>query len=98
MKKPIYISLFDIEGSGPLAIDWSNGPFGDAVEALNVDGVGFFSRRGELLAVEFDDVNVKKDHQFLDFPNYRVEATVKNGKVTVKVEEKKHPRAQRKAA
>lgn len=81
----------DIGGSGPLAIDWYPGPHGDAVEAINEAGVGFFAPNGELLAVEFDEMCVEKDHQFLEFRDYRVEATIRKGKVTVKLHAKRHP-------
>jgi hypothetical protein len=53
-----------IEGSAPLSISWSTGPKGDAVEANNESGVGFFSEKGDLLAVIFDDVEEKKIIKF----------------------------------
>ena len=74
-----------IGDSGPLSISWFHGPKGDAVEAKNELGVGFFSTDGELLSVEFDDVSEKKDHQALEFDRYRVEVSVVNGKVSYTV-------------
>ena len=85
MKKD-KVSFRVIGESGPLSISWYAGPKGDAVEAKNQIGVGFFSPNGELLGVEFDDVSEKKDHQALVFDHYRVEVTTKNGKVSYKVE------------
>lgn len=71
-----------IEGSAPLSIYWYPGPYGDAIEANNESGVGFFSATGELLGVIFDDVKEKRDDQVLEFDRYRVEVSVRNGKVT----------------
>jgi hypothetical protein len=81
MKKA-KISFRVIGDSGPLSISWFQGPKGDAVEAKNEIGVGFFSEDGEILAVEFDDVNEKHDHQVLEFDRYRVEVSVDNGKIS----------------
>ena len=80
MKKA-KLSFRVIGDSGPLSISWFQGPKGDAVEAKNEIGVGFFSEDGELLAVEFDDVSEKKDHQVLEFEHYRVEVSVHNRKI-----------------
>jgi hypothetical protein len=71
-----------IEGTAALTISWTSGPKGDAVEAKKGSGVGFFSDAGELLCVIFDEVQDVQDHQFLEFARYRVEISVKNGKVT----------------
>lgn len=71
-----------IEGSSPLSIYWRKGPYGDAIEAKNEIGVGFFSQTGELLAAQFDDVEEKKDHQVLEFDRYRVEIFVSKGKIS----------------
>lgn len=76
------ISFRVIGDSGPLSISWFDGPKGDAVEAKNGIGVGFFTTNGELLMVEFDDVKEIKDEQHLDFDKYRVETSVNKGKVT----------------
>jgi hypothetical protein len=81
MKKA-KISFRVFGGSGPLSISWFPGPKGNAIEAKNEMGVGFFSTDGELLSVEFDDVNEKKDHQILEFDRYRVEVFVNRGKVS----------------
>jgi len=81
MKNP-RISFRAIDGSGPLSITWFNVPLGDAVEANNSIGVGFFAHNGDLLSVEFDDVNEKKDHQVLEFDRYRVEVDVSKGKIS----------------
>ncbi len=81
MKNP-KISFRVIGDSGPLSITWFPGPLGDAVEANNGIGVGFFAHNGDLLSVEFDDVNETKDHQILEFPRYKVEVSVNHGKVS----------------
>ena len=70
-----------IDGSGPLTISWSSGPKGDAIEAKKGSGVGFFSEKKDLLCVIFDEVSSDKDHQILEFDNYRVEIIIKNGRV-----------------
>lgn len=70
-----------IEGSGALTISWTSGPKGDAVEAKKGSGVGFFANSGELLGVIFDEVQDAQDRQSLEFVRYRVEVSVKNGKV-----------------
>ena len=81
MKKP-KIFFHPIGGSSILSITWYPGPLGDAVEAKNGIGVGFFAHNGDLLSVQFDDLNEKQDHQVLEFDRYRVEATVNQGKVS----------------
>jgi hypothetical protein len=81
-KKKTNIFFSPRDGSAPLAISWYSGPKGDAVEANNEIGIGFFGSHGELLMVEFDDVNEKKDHQVLEFDRYRVEVTVNKGKIS----------------
>jgi hypothetical protein len=86
MKKPT-IFYRPVGGSAPLSVYWyEQGALGDAVEALNETGVGWFSPNGELLAVQFDDVREAKDHQILEFTGYRVEIAMKQGKAAVKVE------------
>lgn len=70
-----------IEGSASLTISWSSHPKGDAIEAQNGNGVGFFSESGHLLAVIFDEVLEESDHQILDFKHHQVEVRVKEGKV-----------------
>jgi hypothetical protein len=74
-----------VEDTGPLTISWSAGPKGDAVEAKKGAGVGFFSDRGDLLCVIFDEVQSVQDHQVLAFTRDQVELTVKNGRVTYTV-------------
>lgn len=70
-----------IEGSGSLTISWSIEHKGDAIEAINGSGVGFFSNSGDLLCVIFDEVKSKEDKQILKFEHFTIEITVKNGKV-----------------
>jgi hypothetical protein len=77
-----------IEGSGTLTISWSSGPKGDAIEAQNGAGVGFFSDKGDLLSVIFDEILAEEDHQTLKFANYSIEVKVKKGKVAYMVHEK----------
>ena len=84
MKKA-KLSFRVIGDSGPLTISWFDGPKGDAVEAKNGIGVGFFSSDGTLLCVEFDDMNEKHDSQVLEFDRYRVEASVNKGKASYSV-------------
>ncbi len=86
MKKA-KISFRVIGDSGPLSISWFDGAKGDAVEAKNGIGVGFFSTDGELLMVEFDDLDEKNDHQVLNFDHYKVEVTVTKGKVSFSMDE-----------
>ena len=92
MKKP-KISFRIFGHSGPLSISWFPGPMGDAVEASNLIGVGFFSPNGELLSVEFDDVKEEGDHQVLAFDRFRGEVTTKNGAVACKVTARKRKTA-----
>lgn len=83
MKKSRSIFFKPIGGSAPLSIYYyESGNLGDAVEANNEIGVGWFSPNGEILAVQFDDVEEKNDHQVLEFDRYCVEVTVKNGKIS----------------
>jgi hypothetical protein len=80
-KPEIYFEKLD--GFGPLAIYWFDGPYGDAVESLSGAGVGFFNQHQELLAVQFDNVAAVNDHQTLTFKGgWSVSVHVKNGKVT----------------
>lgn len=74
-----------IEGSGQLSISWSSAPKGAAVEAKKGNGVGFFSPKGSLLSVIFDDVLAAVDHQILEFKKYKIEISVKRGVVKHKV-------------
>lgn len=92
------VSFRVIGDSGPLSISWFQGPKGDAVEAKNEIGVGFFSEDGELLAVEFDDVEEKKDHQILEFDRYEVEVTVEQGHVSFVVKDTKQTERKQKKA
>ena len=96
MKKA-KVTFLPIGGSGALHLDFQNGFFGNAVEALHGEGVGFFSFDESLMGVTFDDVAAKSDHQTLEFGIYRIEVKVKNGKVAYNVEEKK-PRPKKRAA
>ena len=92
MNKP-KVFYHPIDGSAPLTATFSTAPKGDAIEAKNELGVGFFSEGGELLGVVFDDVQEINDHQFLLFPNYRVDVTTRHGKIKLDVEElKKSPK------
>ena len=68
MKKP-EINFRVIGDSGPLSIYWYNGPYGDAIESMDGNGVGWFSPLQDLLGVEFDDVKNIKDQQELSFEN-----------------------------
>ncbi len=82
MKKET-IFFNPIGGSAPLSIYFYEvGTLGDAIESLNENGVGWFAPNGELLAVQFDNVEEKNDAQVLDFDAYKVEVRVKQGKVS----------------
>ncbi|MBS0649398.1 MAG: hypothetical protein JSS10_09290 [Verrucomicrobia bacterium] len=79
------IFFHPIDGSASLTISWSLVPKGDAVEAKNGEGVGFFSDTGDLLCVIFGEVQADQDQQILQFDRYLVKITVKNGKVAYDV-------------
>lgn len=82
MKSSPDIFLRNFGGSGGLSIYWAKSTSGDAVDAAKGKGVGFFSPFGELLGVEFDDVENKKDEQKLVFEDgTEVHVRVKDGKV-----------------
>jgi hypothetical protein len=86
MKKP-KIFFNPIAGSSILSITWFPGPLGDAVEAKVGAGVGFFAHNGDLLSVQFDDVEESHDHQILEFDRHRVEVTVNKGKISYSMTE-----------
>jgi hypothetical protein len=73
-----------IEGAGSLTISWSKAPKGDAIESKHGNGVGFFSSKGELLCVIFDEVQEDGDHQFLRFAHHSIEVMTKKGNVSYK--------------
>ena len=97
MKKA-RVTFLPIAGSGTLHLDFSPGPFGDATEALQGNGVGFFSAQDDLLGVTFDDVDEKRDHQVLEFTRHRIELKIRNGKITYQVEPLETPRRRRRVA
>jgi len=78
-----------IEGSAALTITWSSGPKGNAVEAKKGSGVGFFSEKGDLLCVIFDEVQSDNDHQILEFDRDKIEIIIKNGKIAYTVTQRK---------
>ncbi len=77
-----------IDGSGSLTISWSRVPKGDAVEAKKGFGVGFFSEKGDLLCVIFDEVREDKDSQTLEFDRDHIEINVKDGEIVYRVIQK----------
>ncbi|PWU20906.1 MAG: hypothetical protein C5B49_03495 [Bdellovibrio sp.] len=80
MKKP-KVSFRPYGGSGPLSIHWYDA-FGDAEEAVRGEGVCWYSPRGEILAVEFDDVDFSSDDQTLELKDGSiVHIKVKEGRV-----------------
>ena len=89
MKK-LDVSFRHFDGSGPLSVYWHDGPYGEAIEATKGNGVGWFSASQDLLGVEFDDVEFKKDHQVIFFENLMIEVKVVNGKVKVHTDKKKN--------
>lgn len=90
MKKA-KVFFHPIDDSGSLTISWSSGPKGDAVEANKGSGVGFFSDKGDLLCVIFDEVKSDNDHQILEFASYRVEVITKAGQVSYTLQLTKTP-------
>jgi hypothetical protein len=68
-----------------LSITWYSGPLRDAVESNNENGIGYFGHNGDLLSVQFDDVEAEKDQQVLEFDNFSVECSVKKGKVSFSI-------------
>ncbi len=84
MKKA-KITFIPIDGTGVLHLDFQQGPFGDATEARKGDGIGFFSRSGDLQGVTFDDMDEEKDQQVLEFERYRIEVSVNKGKISYAV-------------
>ena len=86
-----------MEGSGQLSISWSSAPKGAAIEARKGNGVGFFSIKGDLLSVIFDDVLAEDDHQVLEFTKHKIEISVKNGIVNHKVTQSIRPKVKRTA-
>ncbi len=83
MKKP-KIFFRTIGTSGPLAIYWYPGPYGDVIESESGNGVFWQTQNGLLLGVEFDDVNKNYDHQILRLPfGSAIEITVNDGRVTI---------------
>lgn len=87
--KPGKVFFHPIDGSGTLTISWSSAPKGAAIEARKGSGVGFFSDKGDLLCVIFDEVESEEDKQALEFQRCTIEISTKNGKVTYKVLENK---------
>jgi len=84
VKKP-EIHFRPIGQSGPLSLYWHSGPYGDAVECIKGKGVAWVSSTGDLLGVEFDDVDKVSDHQFLLAPQgTKVEVWIENEKVKAK--------------
>ena len=84
MKQKPKIFYHPIEGSAPLSVSWYPGPYGDAHEAKESNGVYFAAPNGEILAVQFDDVSEARDHQEMTLPNgERVAVDVVKGKVKV---------------
>ncbi len=83
-SKKIEIFFEERGGEGPLAIYLLKGPYGDAIQANNGRGVGFFDQTGKLIAVQFDLVNAKKDKQKIEFQNgTSVEINVQKSKVRI---------------
>ena len=86
-KRKAAIFFKPMEGTGPLSLYFFDGFLGDAIEAKNEAGVGWFSPNGELLAVRFDEVSASKDHQMLEFQRFRVVVDIKKGKSSYSVTE-----------
>jgi hypothetical protein len=83
MKKP-RVSFRHFSGSGPVSVYWHDGPYGDAIEATKGRGVAWLASNGQLLGVEFDDVEWTSDAQTLHLSNGdTVSLHVRRGKVEV---------------
>jgi hypothetical protein len=86
MKPRPKIFFNPIEGSAPLSIRWNPGPYGDAHESKEGNGVYFTSPNGELLPAQFDDVEAKQDQQVLTTKSgITINVTVKAARVSIKV-------------
>lgn len=86
MKHKPKVFFNPIEGSAPLSINWYPGPYGDAHESKEGNGVYFTSPNGELLAVQFDDVEEKQDQQILTTKSgISINVTVKAARIPIKV-------------
>jgi len=67
-------------------------PLGDATQASSGEGVGFFSPTGDIQGVTFDDVCERSDNQVLEFDGYRLEVSVRRGKVSYQLRELSPPK------
>ena len=86
------VSYIPMAGSGALHLDFQPGPFGDATQASSGEGVGFFSPMGDIQGVTFDDVCERSDNQVLEFDGYRLEVSVRRGKVSYQLSELSPPK------
>jgi hypothetical protein len=91
------IFFHPIDGTGSLTISWTSAPKGDGVEAKRGAGVGFFSEKGDLICVIFDEVASAQDSQILEFDQDCIAIKVKNGKVSyTRTMPKKQPNRRKK--
>jgi hypothetical protein len=91
VKKPYKIFYNPLEGSASLAVYWFPGSYGVGIEPKEMNGVYFTFPNGELLGVQFDDVNELQDEQWMTTKaGTKVHVITKSGKVKVKVETKKN--------
>lgn len=65
MKRKQIIYFNPIDGSAPLAVYWTDGPFGVAHEAIEGNGVYYLNKEKELIGVQFDDIDELNDLQSL---------------------------------
>ena len=73
-----------------MAVYWFPGPYGTAHESKEKSGVYFETPTGELLGVQFDDVEAEKDAQSLTTKKgTTVRIEVKKGKISIRVEPRK---------
>lgn len=71
-------------GEGPLYIYFEDGDYGNAIDDGTGAGAGFFDDQGRMIAVLFDRVSDKNDHQTVKFKNGQfVEIRVSKGKVSI---------------
>ncbi len=69
---------------------WFPGPYCNRIESKENNGVYFSAPNGDILGVQFDDVQAAKDeHVMTTKTGVKISVSTKLGKVKVKVESKK---------
>ncbi len=87
VKKNPKIFFHPIDGSAPLSVYWYAGPYGNALESKELNGIYFLAPNGELLGLQFDDVNEAQDEQMMTIKSgTKISIKVNSGKIKVKVD------------